>query len=101
MARLADRDLIEPKVLAKLLQFSAEDLFYQGQQARIPLARVPTMEELFNVDQYIARQTFGTVEQGDQQFQAPNVPFRLFSTPPHFGGPVAELGEHNLSWSTL
>ena len=39
-------DVIEPLMREKLLEHSAEDLFYRGQENRIPLARVPTMAEL-------------------------------------------------------
>jgi hypothetical protein len=31
----------------------------------------------------------------DTTFLAPSIPFRLFATPPHFGGRVAALGEDN------
>ena len=41
MNRLEAADLIEPMILEKLQEHSAEELFYKGQQARIPLARVP------------------------------------------------------------
>ena len=96
--RLAASDLLEPEILKALAEHSAEDLFYRGQAMRIPLARVPTMEELFSVDQYQARQAFSTVVQGADTFSVPSTPFRLFRTPPHFGGPVAALGADAQRW---
>ena len=99
VSRLESSDLLEPEILQALSQHSAEDLFYRGQAMRIPLARVPTMEELFNVDQYSSRNAFSQVTIGDDAFHAPSTPFRLFATPPHFGGPVAGLGADNYRWS--
>ena len=100
VGRLEAVDIIEPMIKEKLLLHSAEDLFYRGQHARIPLARVPTMEELFHVDQFNARQAFSTAETGDYSLTVPSVPFRLFTTPPHFGGRVATLGENTGEYVT-
>ena len=98
LERLADREKIEPVMRQRLAERSAEELFYAGQNARIPLARVPTMEELLGVDQFVERQAFSNVEQDGVVYQAPTVPFRLFETPPSFGGRVAGLGENNEDW---
>jgi crotonobetainyl-CoA:carnitine CoA-transferase CaiB-like acyl-CoA transferase len=95
-ARGEAADLLEPLFTARLLEFSAEDLFYRGQAAAIPLARVPTMEELFEVDQFVERQAFCNVQLTPAHtLRVPSIPFRLFSTPPDFGGPVAALGQHD------
>ena len=98
--RLQSCDVLEPMIREKLLLHSAEDLFYRGQEAGIPLARVPTMEELFGVDQFLHRKTFAdaTMPNGFR-LKVPVVPFRLFSTPPRFGGPVARLGEHTEAYA--
>jgi len=93
VGRLQALDIIEPMITEKLLTHSAEDLFYKGQHARIPLARVPTMEELFLVDQFQARQAFSTASVDGYELRVPSVPFRLYATPPNFGGSVATLGE--------
>lgn len=93
--RLASADLLEPSIIEALASYSAEELFHRGQAMRIPLARVPTMEELFSVDQYVYRQAFSSISMNDKTFLAPSIPFRLFATPPHFGGRVAALGEDN------
>ena len=93
--RLASADLLEPAIIEALASYSAEALFHKGQAMRIPLARVPTMEELFSVDQYVSRQAFSSISMDDTTFLAPSIPFRLFATPPHFGGRVAALGEDN------
>ena len=93
--RLASADVLEPAIIQALALYSAEALFDKGQAMRIPLARVPTMEELFSVDQYVSRQAFSSISMDDTTFLAPSIPFRLFATPPHFGGRVAALGENN------
>ena len=98
--RLNSSDVLEPMIREKLLAHSAEDLFYRGQEAGIPLARVPTMEELFGVDQFLHRKTFADAAMPDGfRLKVPVVPFRLFSTPPKFGGPVARLGEHTEAYA--
>ena len=98
VSRLESSDILEPQILQALARHSAEDLFYRGQAMRIPLARVPTMEELFTVDQYVSRNAFSQVQIGDESFTAPSTPFRLFAAPPQFGGPVAALGAHTQQW---
>jgi crotonobetainyl-CoA:carnitine CoA-transferase CaiB-like acyl-CoA transferase len=100
-ARGEAADLLAPVFMEKLLALSAEDLFYRGQAAAIPLARVPTMEELFSVDQFLARGAFTEAQVAPQHvLTVPSVPFRLFSTPPGFGGSVAALGQHNADFQT-
>ena len=99
--RLEDVDIIEPRILEALTNHCAEDLFYKGQKMRIPLARVPTMAEVFDVDQYIHRKAFSTITDGEFSFKAPSQPVRLFDTPPKFGGKVAELGAHTSDWISL
>lgn len=101
MNRLEAADLIEPMILEKLQEHSAEELFYKGQQARIPLARVPTMEELFKVDQYVNRNAFSKAAQAGHTYQVPSTPFRLFKTPPNFGGPVSAIGQDQEDWNQI
>ena len=98
VSRLESSDILEPQILQALARHSAEDLFYRGQAMRIPLARVPTMEELLTVDQYVSRNAFSQVQIGDESFTAPSTPFRLLAAPPQFGGPVAALGAHTQQW---
>lgn len=100
IGRLQAIDVLEPMITEKLLTFSAEDLFYRAQQAGVPLARVPTMEELFTVDQFVQRDAFADISFGGntnngKTIKAPTIPFRLFATPPDLGGAVAALGQHN------
>ena len=99
ISRFETAEKLEPLILEALSEHSAEDLFYRGQAMRIPLARVPTMEELFTVDQYVERRAFAEYSCGGETFQGPTVPYRLLKTPPALGGEVADLGANNLQWT--
>ena len=95
LGRLQDIKIIEPVIQKSLLTFSANDLFYKAQQEAIPLAIVPTMEELLEIDQFVEREAFTSAILPDEsKLTVPSIPFRLMNTPPSLGGKVAELGEH-------
>ena len=60
---------------------------------RVPLALVPTMEQIFTIDQFVERNAFADIHHPDQgAFASPVTPFRLFKTPPRFGGDAPRLG---------
>ena len=94
IGRLQDYDVLEPVIKRQVWHRSAAELVRRGQAARIPLAPVPTMEELFVTDQYVARNAFAEIAAGDAVCQAPATPFRLFETPTILGGRSPRLGEH-------
>jgi len=95
LGRLQAIEIIEPVIQESLLTFTSNDLFYKAQEKKIPLARVPTMEELLNVDQFLEREAFTSAILPDKsKLTVPSIPFRLMDTPPSLGGKVAELGEH-------
>ncbi|MDP6374341.1 MAG: CoA transferase [Pseudomonadales bacterium] len=94
LGRLADAQTLEPIIQQAVAKRSADQLFHTGQAARIPLAPVPTMEELFHTDQYVERNSFELVEHSDQgTFMAPVTPFRLHRTPAQSAGRLHALGE--------
>lgn len=96
IGRLYDYDVLEPLIKEQVKDRSSWELVRRGQDMRIPLAPVPTMEELFVTDQYVARDAFGEVATATgQTFRAPSTPFRLFKTPGAPGGRAARLGEMN------
>ena len=94
VGRLEASDLIEPRIRDALAALSAEALFYKAQASRVPLARVPTMGELFEIDQFKSRSAFAHATFDQSSIKVPSMPFRLHRTPPHFGGQVPRLGEH-------
>ena len=93
LGRLEDADKLEGLIASRIEGQSAEELFHKGQGMRIPLAIVPTMEQLFRVDQYVEREAFAEVSHPDLgEFQAPVTPFRLYGSQAKAGGPVSRLG---------
>lgn len=96
IGRLQDYDVLEPVIKRQVRHRSALELVRRGQALRIPLAPVPTMAELFQTDQYVARGAFANVESPTGvSFAAPTTPFRLFAMPAKAGGRAPRLGEAN------
>ena len=92
--RLRDADILDPIIASSVRCRSATELARKGQEARIPLSIVPTMEELTSVDQYVARGAFADVRHPDLgALPLPAAPFRLFGSPAMSGGSVSRLGE--------
>ena len=97
LGRLADAEKLEPIIKQRVADRSAEEIFHRGQAMRVPLALVPTMEQLFSVDQYVARGAFGTIEHPTQgRFEAPVTPFRLYRTPAPTDVVAPSLGQHTV-----
>jgi len=95
LGRLADAEKLEPIIKQRVADRSAEEIFHRGQALRVPLALVPTMEQLFTVDQYVARGAFGTIDHPTQgRFEAPVTPFRLYRTPAPADAAAPTLGRH-------
>jgi crotonobetainyl-CoA:carnitine CoA-transferase CaiB-like acyl-CoA transferase len=95
LGRLEAAGTLEPLFAPRLLKWSAEALFHRAQQARIPLALVPTMEQLFSVDQFVLRGAFAAITHTDaRELEGPVVPFRLYGTPAFANGVAPRLGEH-------
>ena len=95
IGRLMHYDTLEPIIRSRVRKRSASELVTCGQSLRIPLAPVPTMEELFSVDQYVHRNAFTRISCNGTDFRVPAMPFRLFRSPAAAGGTVARLGESN------
>jgi len=93
LGRLDDADELEALITSRVKDLSADELFHKGQAMRIPLTIVPTMEQVFAVDQYASRRAFAEISHPDLgAFLAPATPFRLFGAPAKHGGPVSRLG---------
>lgn len=92
-ARLRDADEIDRQIAESVRDRSARELAERGQALGVPLAIVPTMEQLVGVDQYVERGAFGDVRHPDVgAVQLPVTPFRLYGCPAIAGGSVARLG---------
>ncbi len=93
LGRLEDADFLETQFRPKLLDWDVMTLYERAQADRIPLALVPTMEELLSLPQYRQRDAFVPVAHPQlPAFEGPGIPFRLLRAPARHGGPVAPLG---------
>lgn len=93
LSRLEDADILDPLIASRIRDQSSVELARKGQSMRVPLSIVPTMEELFDVDQYVSRGAFAAVTHPDLgAVQFPVTPFRLYGAPAKRGGPVSCLG---------
>ena len=96
LGRLADAPRLEAIIMQRVADQSAQELFHRGQAMRVPLALVPTMEQLFSVDQYVARGAFAPIVHPTQgSITAPTVPFKLYRTPALAGGAAPRFGAHS------
>ena len=97
-ARFEDAELLDPVISAAVRDRSANELVRRGQEMKIPLSLVPTIEQLFSIDQYVEREAFADVTHPDLgAIPLPVTPFRLHGAPAIPGGRVARLGEHTES----
>ncbi len=78
---------------------TAEEWFELGLKHRLPMAVVPTMEELLEQDVHRARGAFVPVRIGEAAFEAPRLPQYLTATPPLAGGTAPLAGEDHPIWS--
>lgn len=73
----------------------ALDWFHEGQARKVPLALVPTMADLAELDHFQARELFGRFEHPDLgAFTAAAIPWKFAATPLRRGGTAARLGQH-------
>jgi len=93
--RIMGAQRIDDVLAPALKKKSAEYWFYEGQRLRVPLALVPTMEDLFSSAQLRAVKAFREITlPGGRKLEVPGQPFRLHDTPARKDGHVAKLGEH-------
>src|SRR5258708_782399 len=79
---------------------SAEQWFEHGLKYKLPLAVVPTMEELLQQRVHRERGAFAPVRIGATSFEAPMPPLHLDGTPPKRGGDAPKAGAHDPVWTT-
>ena len=93
LERLQDADKLDARIQSRVVRESAADLARRGQALRVPLTIVPTMDQLFDVDQFVERGAFADVTHPDfGTLRLPASPFRLHAMPATVGGQVARLG---------
>jgi crotonobetainyl-CoA:carnitine CoA-transferase CaiB-like acyl-CoA transferase len=77
---------------------TAEEWFESGLKYKLPLAVVPTMEELLQQKVHRDRGAFVPVSIGGVTFEAPVAPLHLEATPPKRGGVAPIAGAHDPEW---
>ncbi len=93
LERLQDADELDVRIQVRVSRESAADLAKRGQALRVPLTVVPTMDQIFDVDQFVERAAFADVTHPDLgTLRLPTSPFRLYAMPAAQGGAVARLG---------
>lgn len=93
LERLQDADELDVRIQVRVSRESASDLAKRGQALRVPLTIVPTMDQIFDVDQFVEREAFADVTHPDLgTLRLPASPFRLYAMPAARGGAVARLG---------
>lgn len=103
---LADEELLQPmnwmvrfpEVFAALSEWAAtrtrQEIYHAAQELRIAISPVNTMADVAANAQLAAREWFGTVQVGGEQFRAPGFPYRLSETPCEQRSPAPALGKH-------
>ncbi|MGD9933912.1 MAG: CoA transferase [Dehalococcoidia bacterium] len=87
-----------PEVMAAFAEWAAtrtkQEIYHACQELRIAASPVNTMADVAANPQLLARDWFGSVSVGGEQFQSPGVPWKLSGTPFIQPGPAPRLGEH-------
>ncbi len=78
-----------------LMQKTAAEWFELGLKLRLPLAIVPTMDDLLKQEHLRNRGAFGPVEIGGATFEGPVLPQYLTRTRPRPNGAAPLAGQHN------
>src|SRR5580698_4996656 len=78
---------------------TAEAWFELGLRYKLPLAVVPTMEELLRQKVHRDRGAFVPVHIGNKTFEGPVVPLHLKGMPPKPGGEAPKAGAHEPAWT--
>jgi crotonobetainyl-CoA:carnitine CoA-transferase CaiB-like acyl-CoA transferase len=77
---------------------TAEEWFVLGLRYKLPLAVVPTMQELLRQKVHRDRGAFVPVRLGGKSFEGPVAPLHLEGTPPKHGGEAPRAGAHQAAW---
>jgi crotonobetainyl-CoA:carnitine CoA-transferase CaiB-like acyl-CoA transferase len=76
-----------------LLERSAKDWFQMGIENKVPLAILPAVSDLRDLEFHKERQSFGSISIGSARFDAPILPNQLTATPPIRHGRAQMAGE--------
>lgn len=93
--RFMQADELEAALSPGILKWSARELVEKGQAIRIPLALVPTPDEIIVLPEFVERGGLSTISLlNGKQFKAPGIPFKLERTPGDGSGSAPALDQH-------
>jgi crotonobetainyl-CoA:carnitine CoA-transferase CaiB-like acyl-CoA transferase len=72
-----------------------QEIYHSAQELRVAVSPVNNMADVAASAQLAARDWFGSVAAGGQEFMAPGFPYRLTGTPCTVQGPAPRPGEHS------
>ena len=88
-------DELDPYLAPLFAKRTAAEWFHEGQARRVPLALVPTMEDMLSLDHFVQRDVLAPFSHPDLgDFTAAAIPWKLAGTPLKRGGVAPRLGEH-------
>ncbi|MFP6749269.1 MAG: CoA transferase [Alphaproteobacteria bacterium] len=94
--RIQRADELDTHLVPLFAKRTALEWFHDGQARRVPLALVPTMADLADLDHFQARDVLARYEHPDLgTFSAAAIPWKLAATPLRTGGMAPRLGQHS------
>ncbi|MEM7187977.1 MAG: CoA transferase [Pseudomonadota bacterium] len=93
--RMDHADIMDEILIPLFRKRTAAEWFHEGQAQRLPLALVPRMKDLAELDHFQARKVLAAFSHPDiGSFDAAAIPWKLAKTPVTAGGAAPRLGEH-------
>jgi crotonobetainyl-CoA:carnitine CoA-transferase CaiB-like acyl-CoA transferase len=93
--RTANREELEPVLVEKLAQWSADDLFIALNRAGVPCGPINTIGEGVALAERLGLQPRVTVGDGDRAVDLVRNPITFSDAAPKYTSPPPELGEHS------
>jgi crotonobetainyl-CoA:carnitine CoA-transferase CaiB-like acyl-CoA transferase len=89
-------DELQAHLLEFTMKYTKDDLYHRGQAMRCPIAKVFTIEDLFNCQQLEERGFFTEVEHPQMgRLKFPTAPYKFSETPCEIRHSAPVLGQHN------
>lgn len=94
--RGAHTEELRPRIVAWAKDKTRREIFYDGQQWRLPIGLYSTVEDLLSEQQFQERGYFAeTTSNGVGNVSMPGAPYKASATPWELRRPAPALGQHN------
>jgi crotonobetainyl-CoA:carnitine CoA-transferase CaiB-like acyl-CoA transferase len=93
--RTANRDLLQPILVERMTDWSADDLFFALSKAGVPCGPINTIAEGVALAEQLGLQPRVTVGEGDREVDLVRNPITFSEAAPKYTSPPPELGEHS------